>query len=411
VAKRKNKAEKFLEEDAALLGALGAEAKVKTAAAYTPRQERIIAGFEEIQRFADEHGHPPRHGEGRDIFERLYAVRLDRIRASPECLDLLKPMDPGGLLSADAAPAAETVPDDASDEELLDALGVDAQASDVTKLKHVRSRAEIKAAEEVAQRTPCDDFETFRPLFEQVQHDLDTGNRRTAKLQELATVDLKNLFILDGQKILVAEMGEPFMADYNRKDRRLRIIYDNGTESDLLLRSLQRAFYKDDKARRILPADYDVPRLFSNQKEDDDTQSGHIYVLRSLSDHPFIAEHRAVIHKIGVTGGDVKKRVANAEKDPTFLLAGVEIVETYALANINRHKLEQLLHQFFQEARIDLKLLDRFGAGVEPREWFLVPLQIINQAIELLMSGEIENCRYDTESAKILGRRAAKKPV
>src|SRR3954453_20989249 len=49
------------------------------------REERIIAGFEDIQRFVEKEGRPPQHGEERDIFERLYAVRLDRLRALGEC--------------------------------------------------------------------------------------------------------------------------------------------------------------------------------------------------------------------------------------------------------------------------------------------------------------------------------------
>ena len=197
-------------------------------------------------------------------------------------------------------------------------------------------------------------------------------------------------------------MGDPFVSDYGRKDRRLRVIYDNGTESDLLLRSLQRALNKDTQSRRILPADSEPPPLFSGEDDDADIKAGHIYVLRSRSEHPFIAEHRELIHKIGVTGGDVKRRVANATKDPTFLLASVEVMTTYRLANVNRQKLEGLLHRFFAEARLDTSLQDRFGEHVEPREWFMVPLPAVERAIELIMSGEIEHYRYDPAQAQIV---------
>jgi hypothetical protein len=168
------------------------------------------------------------------------------------------------------------------------------------------------------------------------------------------------------------------------------------------LRSLQRALNKDDHSRRILPSDNEAPPLFSGDESDDDTQAGYIYVLRSLSDHPFIAANRDVIHKIGVTGGEVKSRIGNTKNDPTYLLAEVEIVETYKLANLNPRRLEKVLHEFFAQARLDVELLDRFGGSVEPREWFLAPLPMIRKAIQMLIEGNIEGLRYDPEKADIV---------
>ena len=158
--------------------------------------------------------------------------------------------------------------------------------------------------------------------------------------------------------MIVADLGDPFVSDHGRPDRRLRVVYDNGTESDLLVRSLQRALNKDKTSRRI--SDPDMGPLFSDEEEEGDLPTGYIYVLRSKSDHPFVAQNRTVLHKIGVTGGDVKKRVANAKKDPTYLLADVEIVRTFKLSNINRKRLEALLQRFFGAARLDLQLKDRF---------------------------------------------------
>lgn len=169
----------------------------------------------------------------------------------------------------------------------------------------------------------------------------------------------------------------------------------------LLLRSLQRALYKDEHGRRILPSEAEAAPLFSDEADDGDLESGTIYVLRSKSDHPFIAEHRKLIHKIGVTGGDVKHRVANARKDPTYLLADVEVVATFRLANVNRKALESLLHRLFAEARLDLDLKDRFGSQVEPREWFFVPLPVIDEAIRRIKDGTIEGLRYDPETAAL----------
>jgi hypothetical protein len=327
-------------------------------------------------------------------------VRLDAIRQSAECRAVLEGHDKHGLLHA--APdetSTARLNEEPDDEALLAELGVD-RAADVTQLVHVRSHDEIKAAEEFAKRDKCPDFDRFEPIFEKVQAELKKGLRQTLKFQDNAEVNQGDLFILDGHKILVADMGEPFLSDYGRPDRRLRVVYDNGTESDLLLRSLQRALNKDKASRRIITPD--LGPLFSGEAEAGDLSTGHIYVLRSLSENEFIAENRSVIHKIGVTGGDVKTRVSNAKKDPTFLLADVEIVASYQLANIARKKIELLLHGFFASARLDLELKDLFGLAVEPREWFLVPLPVVEETIQKLIEGTIGDFRYDPKAAHIL---------
>lgn len=389
------------DEDLDLLDELGVEAEAAPSGGRTAREQRIIAGFEEIERFVREQGRLPEHGENRDIFERLYAVRLDRIRALAECREVLKDLDANGLLGTESAGESCHVQEEPSDEELLASLGVElSPTEDVTKLVHVRAREEIKAAEEIAQRNPCRDFEKFRPVFENLQRDLQTGERRTLKYKDNAEVKKGDLFILDGQKVIVADMGEPFVSDYGRPDRRLRVVYDNGTESDLLVRSLQRALNKDKNSRRI--SDTNLGPLFSDEEEDDDLPTGYIYVLRSKSENPYVAENRSVIHKIGVTGGDVKSRIANAVKDPTYLLADVEIVATFKLANINRKRLEALLHKIFASARLDLELRDRFGFQVEPREWFLVPLPVIEEAIQKIMDGTIGSFLYNPKLARLV---------
>lgn len=141
--------------------------------------------------------------------------------------------------------------------------------------------------------------------------------------------------------------------------------------------------------------------LFSDVTEDGDVGTGRIYVLRSRSDHPTIKEHRNVIHKIGVTGGDIKKRLINAKLDPTFLMADVEIVATYELSNIHRARLENLIHAFFEPARLNITIIDRFGNPIVPREWFLVPLYVIDEVISKIRSNEILKFRYNPTSASL----------
>ncbi|MFN3607434.1 MAG: GIY-YIG nuclease family protein [Hyphomonas sp.] len=366
------------------------------------REERIIAGFEEIQRFVEKHSHAPRHGEDRDIFERLYAVRLDRLRTLEECRAILLPLDHQGLLGD--APAA-AMSDEIDEDELAAALeGADGDAA-ITELRHVRTTAEKRAAEDIANRTPCADFEKFKPIFDSVKRELDSGARITRQIRKDAgflKADIKagELFVLGGQTVYVAEVGEMFKAPNGQTDARLRVIYSNATESDLLLRSLQRALYKDETSRRI--SEPSAGPLFSDEADDDDAASGTIYVLRSKSDHPVVAQHREVLHKIGVTGGDVKRRLANAKLDPTFLMADVEIVATYDLFNINRTKLENIIHRVFDPARLDIEIKDRFGNPVVPREWFLVPVFVVDEAVERIKDGTITKYVYDPMTARLI---------
>ena len=399
-------AKTFTEEDDALLAELGVEVEAKKVASRTPREERIIAGFEEIQRFVEEHGRFPQHGEGNDIFERLYAVRLDRIRAQDECRNLVANMDHQGLLSGTEPERTDPVPE-MDDDALLAELGIEAAQSPITELRHVRSSAEKKAAEEIANRERCKDFAEFKPLFSKIQKDLDAGVRITRPIRKdagflKADVKAGDFFILGGQTAYVAAVGEPIKAPNGEFDARLRVVFSNETESNLLLRSLQRALYKDETSRRI--TEPDSGPLFSSEASDDDQASGTIYVLRSKSELPLVQEHRTLLHKIGVTSGKVERRIANAKTDPTFLLADVEVVATYDLFNINRSKLENLIHRIFDAARLDIEIKDRFGNPVVPREWFLVPLYAIDQAVTKIKDNTITAYTYDPRSARLVKR-------
>ena len=383
-----------------LLDALGVEPEAKKQAKLTPLEERIIAGFEDIQRFVSEHDRLPAHGEDKDIFERLYATRLDQIRRQPDYLVLLEELDHQGLLK-DIDTEALAVLDELDDNELLAELGVTAETeSDITTLRHVKPRAEIRAAEEIANRTTCKDFDQFKKKFDQVQQDISAEIRKTIPFSGDAEVEKGYFFILDGQKVFVAEKGEVFRNENNRNDSRLRVIFDNGTESDLLMRSLQRALNKDENGRRI--SEVDAGPLFADVAGSDDQQSGTIYICRSESDHPEIEKIRKILHKIGVTGGDVDSRISNAENDPTYLMAKVKVVATYDLFNINRKTLEKLLHRFFQPARLEIQIKDRFGKPIAPREWFCVPLPQIEEAVERIQDGSIKDYRYDPETASLV---------
>jgi hypothetical protein len=385
---------------------LDAYAEPKKAPGRSAVEERVIAGFEEIQRFVVKHGQLPQHGEDKDIFERIYAVRLDQLKAQEEFRSLLAPLDHQALLTTSVESSLEDGETDLDElcAELEGAIGT----SNITELRHVRSSVEKRAAEEIANRTACEDFDEYKPIFERVKRELKDGVRQTLPFQKLDEIRLAEIqdnqfFVVQGQIAYIAEVGEDFKTQYDRRDSRLRVIYDNGTESDLLMRSFQRALHRDDTARIITNPDNGP--LFAQEPADDDLASGTIYVLRSKSEQPEIAAHRDVLHKIGVTGGKVEARFANAKLDPTFLMADVEVVATYGLYNINRVKLENLIHRMFASAQLDIELKDRFGTPVRPREWFLVPLFIVDEVVERIKDGTITGLAYDPALVKLVSAK------
>lgn len=297
---------------------------------------------------------------------------------------------------------------DALDEDaLLAELGVGGEPtseSDITALRHVRSSAEKRAAEEIANREKCDDFETFKPLFEVVRRELGEGTRKALSLQSkektLDSIEQGTFFIVGGQIAYIANADQEFTTEYGRRDRRLRVVFDNGTEAGVLMRSLQRSFHRDDQVRLI--SESDAGPLFGAEVEEGDIESGTIYVLRSMSSHPFVAANRELIHKIGVTGGKVEARITGADNDATYLLANVDIVATYKLHNLNRVKLEGIFHRLFGAAQLDLTIKDRFGKPVKPREWFMVPLAVIDEAVKRIMDGSITHTVYDPKQARLI---------
>ena len=400
MAKRKSTVD-FTQDDDDLLTELGIEVETDAPTSKSAREERILAGFEDIQRFFEQHHRAPEQADGTDIFERIYAVRLAQIRLSDECRSIVAPHDYQGLLQNIPTHEVENL----SDDELLAALGVDADASSVqnpiTELRHVRSQAEIRAVpEEIAKQQPCTDFKRFAPLLERAERELKSGERAARPFGRDASIRVGDFFILSGQLVYVAGISEAFKAPNGDEDARLRAIYSNGTESNLLMRSLQRALYKDDAGRRL--SELSAGPLFAGSIEPDDIESGYIYVLRSQSAHPFIAEHRQLIHKIGVTGRSIESRIQNAAKTSTYLFADVELVASYKLAGVNRARLENLIHRVFAKAQLELALHEPFGLPSKPQEWFLVPLAVVDQVVQKIMDGSITEVAYDPKSASLI---------
>lgn len=233
-----------------------------------------------------------------------------------------------------------------------------------------------------------------------MKDELANGTRVTRPFELKAEIRPGAFFIVGGLITYVAEMDDMFTNAQGRTDARLRVIFDNGTESGMLMRSLQRQLNEDDAGRRITnPA---PGPLFADTAEDGETETGTIYVLRSKSNHPVVAQHREIMHKIGVTSGKVEARIAGAEKSATYLLAGVDVVASYKVYGVNCQKLESLIHKVFSAAQINLTIPDRFGHMVRPREWFLLPLPVIDEAVARIRDRSILGCRYDPASGQLV---------
>ena len=384
-----------------LLAALGIEPEEPEIGGYTARQERLLAGFEDVLRFRETNGRGPQHGEHLDIFERLYAVRLDQLRKQPEDdLALLRPLDRFGLLTE---PETATPAEPLSDDELLAALTND-DPGGIGRLVHVQpleaKRESAESAEYVAERVKCENFDLYRPLFEAAEADLAAGRRFTKPFEKDASIEQGDFFILDGQVVYVAAIGETFKTSNADTQGRLRAIYSNGTESNLLLRSLQRALYEKHRNGRRLTTP-DLGPLFGDTMEPDDAATGTIYVVQSLSAEPQIAALQGSLYKIGVTGGSVEDRIANSSRDPTFLLAPVETVRSWQLANIRPFQFEQLIHRVFASAQLRLNISGHFDRGYKPKEWFVVPLPVIDEAMQRTRDGSITDYVYDVNAGAL----------
>ena len=282
-----------------------------------------------------------------------------------------------------------------------DDLGLldDGKDGDIFKIKHVP--VQRAATDEVAKRKRCKDFDQFEHLFKNVHRELREGKRKLLPFNDKGYQLVEgNYYVLNGLLAYLADINftsEAKTVDGKRfrKDGRTRTIFENGTESTMLYRSLAKALYKDG---RIVSEtnEQENSNFYTNFGgiTEDDTSTGYIYILKSLSKDPRIQslDH---LYKIGFSTTKVEKRIANAKKEATYLMADVEIIAEYQVFNINPQKFEYYLHAFFGESCLDLLVADKDGKNHQPKEWFIAPLNVIQQAVELLVNGQILNYQYN----------------
>ena len=354
--------------------------------------DRLERAFLEIVEFRRSKGRVP-SSQTREIAERKLGARLDGFLANEAKADAVKHLDEFGLLEAPAAPAS--LDELLESDDLDDLLGDDAGILDVSGLPVIKRP---ESAESVAQRVKAKDFEQFEPLFKAKHAELADGAFTLKPFTGMDLIREGVFFVLNGVMCFVAEVGEKVdlvIGGESRKKQRLRLVFENGTESAMYDKSLQTRMYET-QGQVLARTGHDASDIL-----DADVESGHIYVLQSLSTDPLIANIKD-LHKIGFSTMSVEQRVKSAATSPTYLMAPVKIVADYRVYNLKASALENLLHRVFADVRLDLTQTDRKGRDYDPFEWFVVPRDVINQAVAMIMSGEIVDYSYDKVQQKLV---------
>ena len=408
------------------------DVKPKRASRPAGIDEKLFQAFLDIMAFHETHGREPSL-DADGFEEKSLATKLKRIRSHHTANEQLQQLDTYGILSATTSGVAiseeptqshskqdrflqsiTSVPPSSThdviipdDDDLDDAPGdissflskIGENQGDIFNLKHVKHSSEKAVSlDYIAQRVRCPNFHEFEPLFEAVTREIEQGIREAIPFRKEYEIEVGQFFILKGLMVYIAEIGEEFEKN-GKRNARMRLIFSNGTESDNLLRSLARELYKDDHGRRI--TDPKARGLFSNKPAVDDIGTGTVYVLRSMSEHSRIIPIRKYLHKIGVTTSSVKTRTGNAVNDPTYLLADVKVVAEFKIYNVKAAKVEKLLQTYFNKARADITIEDRFGKPVRSTEWFFVLPNVIKEAVDRLIDGSLSHTYYDPKQAKI----------
>ena len=266
---------------------------------------------------------------------------------------------------------------------------------------------EKKRPEFVAQHKLCEDFDLFRPLFERVHKDLKEGRRSLLRIAKTTNMLEGHFYIVSGQMVYLSEIGDTQKNDNGLMDGRTRCIYENGTESNILLQTLRKGVVSDGYAISETANETDQSFFNDSDIRQQDKVTGYIYVLKSLSKDPRISGQED-LYKIGFTTNNVEERIANAQHEPTYLMAPVKIVSQYKIVNMNSHKFETLLHQVIENVNFKITVNDDNGQPHEATEWYVVPLDIIDTIIQKIMDGSIIHYSYN-QKEKCLERHIVKK--
>lgn len=390
---KKDKLSEIFESD--LLGLLAVDEP--KAAPASPQDSRLIDSFQEISDFYETNQRCPELGD--DIGEYRLASRLAAIKKDPKKVKTLLPYDYYNLLESEETKSVSV-------EELIsdDPLGLldgDDDADSIYTLSHVKPSERLRP-DYIAHRKVCKDFDLYEEAFQQIHDDLEHGRRRLVEFKE-GDLHEGRYYVLRGvvlyleQNLAVKQKIEYMSGAKVRREGRTRCIFDNGTESSMLYRSLGKALKLDG----FCISDLIEQSEGSVSIDASDVQNGYIYVLRSLSRAPQIRSIRN-LYKIGYCSGDVTTRIKNAIHEPTYLMNDVEVVLTVRCYNLDVPYLEASIHSFFSNVNVYFEVRDDEGIMHYPKEWFTVPLNIIEEAIPLIVDKKIDSYRYDKNLQMII---------
>lgn len=357
--------------------------KITPRARAVTSDDRLVNSFLEINDFYAENGRKPDVNTS-DINERKLGVRLRAIMLDDAKIEALAPHDANGLLKPEAPP--ENIGDIFSDDD----FGLLDDPTGILTISNVPKN--IKKAENIARAHKARDFEKYEPGFKNVHAALTSSEMIRESINSEYQIKAGRYFVFNGVLAFVENRDDSFKSN-GKVNARLHVIYENGTENNILLRSFARTLYRAKEGARIVPANYQSLPEWSDETEEDQA-TGYIYVLSSLSEDTRVQD-LLDLYKIGFTTGSVEGRIKNAEDDPTYLMAPVKVEDTYKCLNMNAQKLEHLLHRFFGDVKLDLSINSGEKDHV-PSEWYVVPLEVINRAIQLIVSGEVVHYRYDS---------------
>lgn len=350
--------------------------------------DRLVASFQQIIDFVEKNNRPPEL-ESNDMSEATLAARLNSIRNSKEKSDALKEIDSLGLLEMPKAPE--------SIDELFtkDTFGLfEGVGDDILKVKKVLSKP--RPIKERAVRTRAKDFDQFKSGFNEQQELLSQGKLKLQRYVSVEQLHVGKYYVYGGQMIRIVDAGEKKRV-YDRNKERFRVIYENGSESGMYRRSLSMRLYEGGYA--VVGADEDS---VYKKLTDEDKIKGYIYILKSRSEDPHVQNVKD-LHKIGFTSSTIVDRIKDAEKDPTYLMSAVEVVDSYVLTgDYNPQKVEHFVHRVFADAKVDLKVIGPDGREYTPGEWYSVPLLAIEQAINMLQNGDIVDYHYDKDLQRLV---------
>ena len=349
--------------------------KTKPISSPITSDQRLISSFEEINTFFSEHNREP--SETSDIIERKLFSRLNEIRKDSFKIKELKKFDKFNLLGE--IKEIKTI-DDILENDHLGILD-SSKEEEIFKLENINSNLKRNKTDFVARRTPCKNFSNYENKFKEIHKDIKDGKRKLLFLEKVGSE--KRIFNdkSQGQRV--------------RADSRILCIFENGLESNMYLRSLQKLLYQN--GSYVSETNEEAINIFNEnlgKLASQDKKTGYVYILNSLSEDLRIKNIKN-LHKIGYCTTSVEQRITNAKFDPTFLMSEVKIIQIYEIHNVNPQKFENLIHSFFRKRCLDISIVDLNGENTKPKEWYVVPFRVIDRVVSLLENGEIINYRYD----------------